>query len=71
MRDVPRQKKPETVAETRLKKYISQHGISDFFDDKPDEHIFRVTGRDRPISRLRKNKSNIYANDLSPGYNND
>lgn len=69
MRDIPRQKKPETVAETRLKQYITKHGIPSYFEDKPEEHQYRVTGRDRPISRLRKRNNSIYGNDFSPSYN--
>ncbi len=69
IRDTPKQKKPKTQAETRLEQYISKHGIPSYFNDKPEEHQFAITGRNRPISRLRKEGSSMYGDRYSTTYN--
>lgn len=70
MRDIPVQKKPETLAEARLKDYIKQHGLPTDFKSDSEDNNYRVTGRDRPISRIRKGRSSIYGSDFAPTYNN-
>lgn len=68
MRDVPKQKKPKTDAERRLEQYISKHGIPSYFQGKPETQ-YQVTGRNRPVSRLRKNSNSIYNSHDNTPYN--
>lgn len=66
IQDVPRQKIPKTEAEKRLEQYIQKHGIPSYF--AKEESQYQVTGRNRPISKIRKNTS-IYGNPYSSPYN--
>lgn len=67
MRDIPKQKLPKTQAEQKLEEYIQRHGIPSYFIDKPEQEQYQVTGRNRPISRIRKNTS-IYGNTYESPY---
>ena len=56
IRQTPMMKKPKTLAEEKLEKYISKHGLPKYFEQESsqDKHLFLVTGRNRPQSRLRR-----------------
>jgi len=60
IRHTPKAKKPETIAETKLKKYINQHGLPTNFrseDVRPtseQNHATILTGRNRGHSGLRR-----------------
>lgn len=69
MRDVPKQKLPKTQAEDRLEQYINKHGIPSYFNDQPEAHQFQVTGRNRPVSRIRKGGNSIYGDRYQTTYN--
>lgn len=68
IRDIPKQKKPKTEAEKRLEQYVAKHGIPSYFIDKPEQEHYQVTGRNRPMSRLRKNSS-TYGDTYNTPYN--
>lgn len=52
IRNVPMMKKPETIAEVKLKEYIKKHGLPSNFQYEARENK-RITGRNRPVSSLR------------------
>jgi len=68
IRDVPKQKMPKTDAERRLEQYIAKHGIPSYFQDQPKTE-YQVTGRNRPMSRIRKNPSSINGDTYNQPYN--
>lgn len=69
MRDVPKQKKPKTDAERRLEQYIQKHGIPSYFQEGSNTEQYQVTGRNRPVSRIRKSGSSMYGGNDNQPYN--
>lgn len=63
IREIPTQKKPETLAEKKLREYAEKHGLPKQFQEEdipfpPDlKPSSIITGRNRPVSTLRKNNS--------------
>lgn len=68
MRDVPKAKIPKTDAEKRLEQYIKKHGIPSYFNPEGTTP-YQVTGRNRPVSRLRKNGNSISSGNANAPYN--
>lgn len=68
IRDTPKQKLPKTDAEKRLEQYVQKHGIPQYFQDEQQDQ-YQVTGRNRPISRLRKTGNSIYEDRYNQSYN--
>ena len=56
IRQTPMMKKPKTLAEEKLEVYIKKHGLPPNFEGQSSEekHMFLVTGRNRPSSRIRR-----------------
>lgn len=59
IRHIPKAKKPKTIAEEKLDKYIKKHGLPTTSQDlnsisSQDRHSFLITGRHRPNARLRR-----------------
>jgi hypothetical protein len=69
MRDVAKQKKPKSDAEKRLEQYIQKHGIPSYFADGTNTEQYQVTGRNRPVSRIRKGGSSMYGGNENQTYN--
>jgi len=56
IRHTPKSKKPKTIAEEKLNKYIKQHNLPKNFEGQTSEqrHVNLITGRHRPNSGLRR-----------------
>jgi len=56
IRHTPKSKRPKTIAEEKLEKYIKTHGIPQLFEGRTSEqgHAQLLTGRNRVNSRLRR-----------------
>lgn len=62
VKEIPRQKKPESIAQTKLREYAARHGLPTTFNDLNDEDVAFppdqgnkiITSRNRGISSLRK-----------------
>lgn len=53
IRHTPKAKRPMTIAEQKIKKYISQHGLPEHFTSEQN-HVNILTGRNRGRSGLRR-----------------
>lgn len=62
IREIPRQKKPENLAQTKLREYAAKYGLPQSFNDLRDEDVAFppdnnnriITARNRGVSSLRK-----------------
>ena len=56
IRHTPKARKPETIAEIKLKDYVKKHGLPTSFEGQTSEqkHVHLITGRNRANSGLRR-----------------